>query len=83
MERLGEQVIRVHTRNQTQDHTHRGLLIDKLYIPIGRVAAGEEVPPLEKGLSRLRNGNKKGIPKWSASANFPSIPPGPATGGLT
>jgi hypothetical protein len=77
MERLGEQVISVHTRDQTQVTTHRGLLIDKLDIPIGRVATGEEVPTLEKRLTRLRNGNKKGVPKWSASANyFLSIPPG-------
>jgi hypothetical protein len=65
----------VHTRDQTQDHTHRGLLIDELDIPIGRVAAGEEVPSLEKGLSRLRNGNRSvSISKFY----FHSIPPGPA-----
>jgi hypothetical protein len=63
IERLGEQVVRAHTRDQTQDHTHRGLLIDKLDYPIGRVAAGEEVPALEKRLARLRNGNKKGDPQ--------------------
>jgi len=55
MERVREQVIRVYTRGQTQDYTHRGLLINELDYPIGRVAAGEEVPPLEKRLSRLRN----------------------------
>jgi hypothetical protein len=76
MERLGEQVIRVHTRDQTQDDTYRGRLIDKLDHPIGRVAAGEKVPSLEKRLSRLRNGNKRVIPKWSASANFLPFHPG-------
>ena len=36
--------IRVHTRDKTQYHTHRGLLIDKLDRPVGRIAAGEEIP---------------------------------------
>jgi len=85
MERLGKQFIRVHTRDDTQDHTHRGLLIDKLNYPIGRVAAGEEVPSLEKRLSRLQNGNKKGTPQMVDISKFSahSIPPGPAAGGGT
>ena len=62
---IGKQVIRMHTRDQVQDHTHRGLLIDKLDISIGRVAAGEKVPSLEKGLSSLRDGkNSVSISKF-------------------
>lgn len=76
MERL-----RVHTRDQTQDHTHCSLLIDKCDHPIGRVAAGEKVPSLEKGLSRLRNGNKKGDPQMVSKIFLPYHPG--RRGGLT
>src|SRR6267154_4892262 len=62
-------VIRVHTGHQTQDYTHRGLLIDKLDQPIGRITAGEEVPSLEKRLTRLRNGNK-GISQMVGISKF-------------
>jgi hypothetical protein len=38
-----------------QDSTHRRLLINKLYHSIGRIAAGEKVPSLEKRIARLRD----------------------------
>lgn len=63
----------MHTRDQVQDHTHRGLLIDKLDISIGRVAAGEKVPSLEKGLSSLRDGkNSVSISKFFFHSTGPS-----------